>query len=60
MTTGKQEKVSIRDRGSLESAKRYFIHRKSAISGMAYFDIAQTTLPSIGLDCPIWLLGISE
>ena len=39
---------------------KYFSHRKLAISGMAYFDIAQTTLPSIGLDCPIWLIGIKE
>lgn len=37
----------------------YFSHRKSAISGMAYFDIAKRTLPAIGLDCPIWLIGIS-
>lgn len=39
---------------------KYFYHRKKAISGMAYFDIAQQTLPVIGLDCPIWLLGIME
>jgi len=36
----------------------YFSHRKSAISGMAYFDIAKSTLPAIGFDCPIWLIGI--
>ena len=36
----------------------YFAHRKNATSGMAYFDIAKKTLPAIGLDCPIWLLGI--
>jgi hypothetical protein len=39
---------------------RYFAHRKSATSGMAYFDIAKKTLPAIGLECPIWLLGIQE
>jgi hypothetical protein len=44
----------------LSQPNSYFIHRKSAISGMAYFDIAKTTLPSIDLDCPIWLIGITE
>jgi len=39
---------------------KYFSHRKNAIGGMAYFDIAKSTLPAIGLDCPIWLLGIKE
>jgi len=38
---------------------RYFAHRRNAIGGMAYFDIAKNTLPAIGLDCPIWLLGIN-
>ena len=38
---------------------RYFSHRKSSVSGMAYFEIAKKTLPAIGLDCPIWLLGIT-
>jgi len=38
----------------------YFSHRKASISGMAYFDIARKTLPAIGLNCPIWLLGIHE
>ena len=37
---------------------RYFADRKKAISGMAYFRIAKDTLMSIGLDCPIWLIGI--
>jgi len=37
---------------------KYFAHRKASTSGMAYFDIAQKTLPAIGLDCPIWLVGI--
>lgn len=39
---------------------KYFSHRKTAIGGMAYFDIAKRTLPAIGLDCPIWLVGIKE
>jgi hypothetical protein len=38
----------------------YFSHRKQSTSGMAYFEIAKTTLPAIGLDCPIWLIGIRE
>ena len=36
----------------------YFSHRRAATSGMAYFDIAKKTLPAVGLDCPIWLIGI--
>lgn len=36
----------------------YFSHRKSSISGMAYFDIAKEILPFLGLDCPIMLIGI--
>lgn len=37
---------------------KYFSHRRGATSGMAYFDIAAKTLPAVGLDCPIWLIGI--
>lgn len=37
---------------------KYFEHRKASIGGMAYFEIARRTLPAIGLDCPIWLIGI--
>jgi hypothetical protein len=39
---------------------RYFAHRKNAIGGMASFDIAKNTLATIGLECPIWLVGIEE
>lgn len=39
---------------------KYFAHRKTSIAGMAYFDIAKCTLPAIGFDCPIWLIGIKE
>ncbi len=39
---------------------KYFSHRRNAIGGMAYFDIAKKTLPAIGLNCPIWLIGIRE
>jgi hypothetical protein len=39
---------------------KYFAHRRGATSGMAYFDIAKKTLPAIGLDCPIWLVGVKE
>lgn len=38
----------------------YFAHRRNAIGGMAYFDIAKNTLPAIGLECPVWLIGIKE
>ena len=40
--------------------KSYFAHRKSAVSGMASFNIAKGTLNTIGLDCPIWLIGINQ
>jgi hypothetical protein len=38
----------------------YFAHRKNAVGGMASFYIAKNTLATIGLDCPIWLIGIEE
>ncbi|RKZ46318.1 MAG: hypothetical protein DRQ58_08810 [Gammaproteobacteria bacterium] len=38
----------------------YFAHRKSAISGMASFNVAKDTLNVIGLDVPIWLVGVGE
>lgn len=38
----------------------YFIHRKNAVSEMASFDIAKQTLTTIGLDSPIWLVGIED
>ena len=40
--------------------QNYFAHRKNAIGGMASFNIAKGTLNTIGLDCPIWLIGIYE
>lgn len=42
----------------LSDPPSYFAHRKHAIGGMASFDIAKNTLTTIGLDCPIWLIGI--
>ena len=42
----------------LSNPTSYFAHRKNAIGGMASFDIAKNTLNTIGLDCPIWLIGI--
>jgi hypothetical protein len=42
----------------LSDPYKYFAHRKNAIGGMANFSIAKSTLTSIGLDCPIWLIGI--
>ncbi len=44
----------------MSAPNKYFSHRKRAMGGMAYFDIAKTILPSIGLNCPIWLVGIRE
>ena len=38
----------------------YFAHRKNAVSGMASFDVAKNTLATIGLDSPIWLVGVEE
>lgn len=38
----------------------YFPHHKDAISGMAYFGIAKKTLPAIGLNCPILLIGLKD
>ena len=44
----------------LSNPPDYFAHRKYENSGMASFDIAKNTLTTIGLDCPIWLIGIDE
>ena len=44
----------------LTDPSAYFAHRKNAMGGMASFDIAKNTLTSIGLDCPIWLIGVGE
>jgi hypothetical protein len=44
----------------LSDPNGYFAHRKSAVGGMASFNIAKNTLATIGLDCPIWLIGIEE
>jgi len=44
----------------LSDPNSYFAHRKHAIGGMASFNIAKDTLNTIGLDCPIWLVGIRE
>jgi hypothetical protein len=44
----------------LSNPNSYFAHRKHAIGGMASFDIARNTLTTIGLDCPIWLIGMGR
>ena len=44
----------------LDNPNEYFAHRRKAIGGMAYFNVSKDTLPAIGLDCPIWLIGIKE
>jgi hypothetical protein len=38
---------------------KYFAHRRNSIGGMASFDVARETLTTIGLECPIWLIGIA-
>ncbi len=38
----------------------YFAHRKNAVSGMASFDVAKNNLATIGLNIPIWLVGVEE
>ena len=43
----------------LSDPMSYFAHRKSAIGGMASFHVAKDTLNVIGLDCPIWLVGVT-
>ena len=42
----------------LADPQEYFAHGKNAVSGMASFDVAKTTLSTIGLDSPIWLVGV--
>lgn len=44
----------------VEQPNGYFAHRKKAIGGMAYFEIARKMLPAIALDCPIWVIGLTE
>ena len=44
----------------LSEPSTYFAHRKASIGGMSYFGIAKETLPAIGLDCPVWLIGMKE
>jgi hypothetical protein len=44
----------------LSHPARYFSHRRNAIGGMASFEVAKETLTTIGLECPIWLIGIDE
>jgi hypothetical protein len=41
----------------LSEPVKYFAHRKASIGGMASFDVARETLTTIGLECPIWLVG---
>lgn len=42
----------------LVSPNLFFSQRKNSVTGMAYYDIAVKTMMAIGLDCPIWLVGI--
>lgn len=44
----------------LSEPTEYFAHRKNSIRGMATFNVAKETLTTIGLECPIWLIGIKD
>ena len=44
----------------LSEPNTYFAHRRSSAGEMASFDIAKNTLTTIGLDCPIWFVGMGE
>ena len=44
----------------LSDPMSYFAHRKSAVGGMASFKVTKDTLNVIGLDVPIWLVGVRE
>ena len=44
----------------LSDPMSYFAYRKSAVGGMASFNVAKDTLNVIGLDVPIWLVGWGE
>jgi hypothetical protein len=44
----------------LSEPTKYFSHRRNAIGGMASFDVARETLTTIGLECPIWLVGVGS
>jgi hypothetical protein len=33
---------------------------EGVIGGIASFDVARETLTTIGLECPIWLVGIES
>jgi hypothetical protein len=44
----------------LSDPMSYFSHRRGAIGGKASFHVAKDTLNVIGLDCPIWLVGVKE
>ena len=55
-----EKRISLGIEIVISEPNKFFSQRKESISGMAYFDIAKQTLPAIGLDCPIWLIGIHE
>ena len=38
----------------------FFAHRRDAISGMARFGVGKEILSVLGLECPIWLVGLEE
>jgi hypothetical protein len=44
----------------LSEPTSYFSHKKGSIRGMASFSVAKELLTIIGLQCPIWLIGVKE
>lgn len=44
----------------LSEPNEYFSHRRGAVTGMAKFSVVKEILPVIGVDCPIWLIGLEE
>ena len=55
-----ERRLALRIEIVLCNPTEYFAHRRNAIGGMASFDIAKNTLNTIGLNCPIWLIGIND
>lgn len=40
--------------------RAFFRNRSASVSGMAEFSVAKEILPILGLECPVWLVGIVE
>jgi hypothetical protein len=55
-----ERRISLGIEVVLCEPNKYFFERKVTISGMANFNVARKTLPAIGLNCPIWLVGMDN